>query len=177
MAQTPQTIPDTIRIGKTPLVPRVTKQNHNVSIPHIIPMDETSANLVLNPTTGKVLKYKEAINSGPDKAKWNTESENEFGRLSQGVADRIKGTDNFFVPYKKVPKHKKPTYVTIVVNIRPNKTEEYRVRITVGGNQIIYKYIVSTPTADNTTVKCMFNHVVSTLEAEFTILDIKNTIY
>ena len=60
---------------------------------------------------------------------------NEFGRLSQGVRNRIEGTNTmYFIPKEEVPfKTKKVTYPKIVCDIRPNKAETHRTRIKVGG--------------------------------------------
>jgi hypothetical protein len=46
--------------------------------------------------------------------------------------------------------------------------------LTVGGNLIDYPYDVSTPTANITTAKIVFNSVISTPNAKFMGLDIKD---
>jgi hypothetical protein len=43
------------------------------------------------------------------------------------------------------------------VDIRPDKTETHRVRLTVGGNLIQYPEDVSTQSSDLTTSKCLWN--------------------
>jgi hypothetical protein len=73
-----------------------------------------------------------------------------------------------------VPKGKIVTYGRFVVDIRPNKTETPRVRITVGGNLIQYPDDVSTRSADLTTSKCLLNSTISTEGAKYMCLDVKN---
>ena len=80
-------------------------------------------------------------------------SANEFGGLAQGVSNRIEGTNTMlFIPKEEVPfKTKKVTYPKIVCDIRPNKAETHRTRITVGGNLLYYARTLTTPTATITT--------------------------
>ena len=94
----------------------------------------------------------------------------------QGVGGRIKGTDTcFFVQKKAVPfATKKVTYGRIVCDIRPQKEETHRTRLTVGGNLLDYTGTLTTPTATITTAKCLFNSVVSTQNAKCVMADIKN---
>ena len=100
---------------------------------------------------------------------------NEIGRLAQGVGSRIKGTNTFtFVDISDIPKNKFTTYARIVSEIRPNKDDPNRVRMTAGGNLIFYPGDKSTPSADLTTTKLLFNSVVSTPGAKFMTIDIKN---
>ena len=68
-----------------------------------------------------------------------------------------------FIPKEEVPfETKKVMYPKIVCDIRPNKSETHRTRITVGGNLLEYAGTITTPTATITTAKCLFNSVVST---------------
>jgi hypothetical protein len=61
-----------------------------------------------------------------------------------------------------------------VVDIRPNKTETHRVRLTVGGNLIQYPGDVSTHSDDLTTSKCLWNSTISTEGAKYMCLDVNN---
>ena len=45
---------------------------------------------------------------------------------------------------------------------------------TVGGDRIEYDGNVSTPGADLTTVKCLLNSIISTADARFMMMDIKD---
>ena len=98
-----------------------------------------------------------------------------MGRLAQGVGTRIKGTYTiFFIKHSQVPKHKTVTYGRFVCDIRPQKAEKERMRLTVGGNLINYDGDVSTQTGNLTTSTCLWNSVVSTPDAEYMCLDLKN---
>lgn len=79
-----------------------------------------------------------------------------------------------FIKYSDMPPGRKATYLRIVVADRPLKTATKRVRFTVGGNQIDYPGVVSTKTADLTTVKCLLNSVISTPGARFATGDIQD---
>ena len=59
-------------------------------------------------------------------------------------------------------------------DIRDNKTETHQTRLKVGGDRINYPDDCGTPTADLLTVKLLLNSVISTLEARYITLDIKN---
>jgi hypothetical protein len=73
-----------------------------------------------------------------------------------------------------VPPGRTVTYGRIVCELRPNKKELHRTRLTVGGNLIDYPGDVSTKTAGLTTAKLLFNSVISTPEARFMGIDVKN---
>ena len=73
-----------------------------------------------------------------------------------------------------MPKGRKATYVRIVVAHRPQKTEENRVRLTVGGEKIDYPGPVTSKTTDLITANFLLNSVVSTPFAKFLGLDIKD---
>jgi hypothetical protein len=60
------------------------------------------------------------------------------------------------------------------VEIKENKSERERTRLTVGGNLIDYPGDVSTKTAGLTAVKMLLNSVVSTPDAKFMCMDVKN---
>jgi hypothetical protein len=123
---------------------------------------------VVHPITGKALTYLQ-LNSDPQfKPIWNTSGANELGRLTQGVGDRIKGTDTIiFIEHAQVPKHNTVTYGRFVCDVRPQKSEPEQTRFTVGGNLINYDGDVSTQTVDLTTSKILWNSVISTLHAEY----------
>jgi hypothetical protein len=61
------------------------------------------------------------------------------------------------------------TYGRIVTQIRPQKTETHRVRLTVGSNRLEYAGSVSTPTANLTTAKCLLNSTISTPQGCFMV--------
>jgi hypothetical protein len=75
---------------------------------------------------------------------------------------------------RNIPKDRTVTYARIVVDYRPQKADPYRVRVTVGGNLLNVPGDLSTRTAEMTTSKLLFNSVISTDEARFACIDIKN---
>ena len=112
---------------------------------------------------------------GPDKETWFRSLEHEFGRLYQGVGTRIEGTKILtFIPKRKVPfTTKEVTYGLIVCDIRPNKSETHRSRLTVCRNFLDFEGVLSTPTSKVTTTKLMVNNIISTKNGKCLCLDIK----
>ena len=87
----------------------------------------------------------------------------------------IQGTNTiFFITHKDVPKNKTVTYGRIVVDYHPQKADPHRTRLTVGGNRIQYPHDITTYTADLTTCNLLFNSTISTPNARFATIDIKN---
>jgi hypothetical protein len=138
-------------------------------------LSQRVANSVLNPITGQSLEYRQ-LSQDPTKDKWIHGFANEIGRLAQGVGTRMPtGTDTIhFIQREQVPSDRKVTYGRIVATIRPQKAETHRVRLTVGGNLIDYPGNVSTPTADMTTAKILFNSVISIPDARFMCTDVED---
>jgi hypothetical protein len=117
-------------------------------------MPKHMSNSVINEETGASFEYRHLINDTSTFAIWNEAAANEFGRLAQSVGEGITGPNTiFFIPRQAVPKGRIVTYGRFVVDIRPDKSEIHRVRITVGGNLIQYQGDVSTRSADLTTSK------------------------
>ena len=106
-------------------------------------------NLVASPQhftegSGKQGKINKLV-AGPNGPTWTCLLANEFGRLCKGIeinrpkAYRIKGTDKtFFTTKGKILKDRKITYANFICNIRPQKSETHRVRLTAGGNKLNY---------------------------------------
>ena len=129
---------------------------------------------VLDDDTGAVLEYRHLIKSEKYKSIWVHSFANELGRLFQGIRD-IPGTDTcFFIKKSQVPKHKRATYGRICCNVRLQKEEIYRTRLTVGGNLINFPGNTSTPTADLLTAKLLINSTISTPGAVFLGIDLAN---
>jgi hypothetical protein len=149
----------------------LTESPYNKAPTYTIPM----AMPVTHPLTGKLLTYRQLNNDPEFKELWNKSGAHELGRLSQGVGTRIQGTDTiFFIKHSKFPTYKMVTYGRFVCDIRPQKAEKERKRLSVGGNLINYVGDMSTQTSDLTTSKCLWNSVVSTPDAEYMCLDLKN---
>jgi Reverse transcriptase (RNA-dependent DNA polymerase) len=129
----------------------------------------------IDPDTKKLAEFRELIQSS-DAHHWWEGMEDEFGRLMDGTdRDPNGGTKTMeFVKKMDIPKDKPPTYCRIVAAFRPEKEKKYRVRITVGGDRVVYEGEVSTKTADLATVKVHWNSVISTKGARYMTLDVKD---
>ena len=57
---------------------------------------EEEVNVVIDEKTGKSLTYRQLIKHPDHAQQWNTSCANELGRLTQGVGNRIKGTNTAF---------------------------------------------------------------------------------
>jgi hypothetical protein len=131
-------------------------------------MPKHMSNSVINEETGASLEYRHLINDASTFTIWNEAAANEFGRFAQGAGNRIDGSNTiFFIPRQAVPKGFFFTYGRFVVDIRPNKSDVHRVRLTVGGNLIQYQGYLSTRSADLTTSKCLWNSTISTDGAKY----------
>eukprot|EP00804_Cyclotella_cryptica_P012573 CCRYP_014710-RA/>CCRYP_014710-RA protein AED:0.34 eAED:0.26 QI:0/0/0/1/0/0/2/0/588 len=131
---------------------------------------------VLNEDSGKILEYRQLIKHPKYADTWTTSYANELGRLTQGIRD-IPGTNTMtFIHQKDIPHNrlKDVTFGKIVTDFRPQKTEPNRTRLTVVGTYIDYPWDVATPTSDLTTAKLLFNSVISTPNATFHGMDLKN---
>lgn len=85
------------------------------------------------------------------------------------------GTDTIrFIRVSDIPRDRRATYLHIVSTDRPQKTEPRRVRFTVGGDKINYPFDISTKTAGLITAKILINSVISTPNAKFMTMDIKD---
>ena len=143
--------------------------------PHLL--EHHVMNPVLCPDTGRQLEYHHLIApNASTRNDWLKGMANELGRLANGCGTRVpKGTNTIeFIPFQQVPTNKTVTYARIVSEIRPDKPDPNRVRITAGGNLIYYPQDKSTPVADITTAKLLFNSTISTPGAKFLGLDIAN---
>jgi hypothetical protein len=98
------------------------------------------ANPAICPDTGKSLKHQELITMLRCKTKWMRSIANEIHRLYKTNTIR-------FIRKSDVPKGRKATYGSFVVDIKEVKEERERTRLTVGGDQIEYPGEKSTRTA------------------------------
>ena len=101
----------------------------------------------------------------------------ELRQLAQGLPGIIKETDTIVFIHKtnvSQDRWKDVTYRCIVTNFRPKKEDLYCIRLTAGGNRINFPGDCGTPTADMITVKIHLNNVISTRNAKFMTIDIKD---
>ena len=123
------------------------------------------------------MEYKHLLKHPKLRETWGKGHTKEVGRLAQGLPGVVDGTNTMrFVTKESIPAERlrECTYARIVCNVRPEKEDPIRVRITVGGNLINYPWDCGTPTADILTVKLLRNSVVSTPGAKFFTIDISN---
>jgi len=141
------------------------------------PFDSHQANSAINVDTGQPAELRELLRSSEGPL-WTRSSAMEWGRLSNGCTTySTSGTQAIqFIPFSDIPRErlKDITYIKLVVADRPFKEETKRVRATVGGDRINYPDEVSSKTAELTTSKLLCNSVISTPDARFLTLDIKD---
>jgi hypothetical protein len=148
-----------------PTSPITKTQKQVINNEQIIIMPEME-NAVICPETGKSLKHQEFITKLKYKIKWMRSTANEINRLYN--TNKIR-----FIRRSNIPKGRKVTYGSFVVDIKDHKEEKECTRLTVGGDQIEYPGDKSTRTAGLTTAKILINSVISTLGAKFLVIDIK----
>jgi hypothetical protein len=98
------------------------------------------ANAVIFPETGKSLKHQELITKLRYKIKWMQSTANKINRLYNTNTIR-------FIRRSKIPKGRKVTYGSFVVDIKDHKEGKKRTRLTVRGDPIEYPGDKSTRTA------------------------------
>lgn len=100
--------------------------------------------------TGELLKYRHLIRRPKHKEARGYSFGNKIGRLAQGMSGRNNGTNTiYFINKSEIPDNRWK-YITsgrIVCNMRPQKEEVFRTRLTVGGSRINIDVDCGTPTA------------------------------
>ena len=140
------------------------------------------ANGVVDDETGKIMDLKSLLKHPKYIDTWTKAAADEYGRLFQGIGksddgskQRIEGTNTcHWIKKEQVPNNKRATYVRTVVDVRPEKDNPNRVRMTAGGNILDYYGETSTETASIETAKILINSVLSTKNAKFMSIDISN---
>ena len=88
----------------------------------------------------------------------------------------MKGSDTFhFIHKKDIPTGKKMTYAQFCYDIRLQKDEINRTRLTIRGNRLVYDRKTSTEVAGLETIKIHLNSTISTKDARYAAADIGNT--
>ena len=142
---------------------------------HLQPQQQ-HCNHVFHPDTGKKQTIRKLMGNSTSEAEvWTKACANEFGRLMNGVGDRVAGTNTMRVVHKaNIPRDRNVTYANFVCDLRPNKPEKHRVRMCVGGDRLTYPGSPSSPAAGMTEVKLLINSTISTKGAKFATCDIKD---
>ena len=144
---------------------------------HIISMTSDNEYLAINHMydgIGKRQSIDKLLKNNPDI--WSVALSNESGRLAQGIRD-IKGNNVLdFISHSEVPADWIATYANMVCDIRPLKTEKFRVRLTVGGDRLQYPDNTVSPVATLLETKLLLNSTISQSAkgARFMTLDIKD---
>jgi hypothetical protein len=128
----------------------------------------------INPDTKTIADYPTLIKSS-EAQHWIGAMEDEWGRLMERTDWNPNGKRTMRnVKLSDIPRDIIPMYVRVVVAFRPEKENPYRIRLTVGGDRVIFEGECSTKAANLVTVKILLNSVLSTLDAKFATLDIKD---
>jgi hypothetical protein len=105
---------------------------------------------------------------------WERVFTNKIGRLAKGIMG-IAETDIIeFIKAAQVPHGRQITYGRSVCDTRPQKAEQYRVRLTVGSDCIDYPSETATKNYNPTTSKCLWNSTISMEAAMYMRADVKN---
>jgi hypothetical protein len=125
---------------------------------------------VLDDETGDLLEYRHLMKHPKYKEVWTKSFGTEIRRLATTTETIV------FIKKDDIPNDRKgnETYARIVCNFRESKKDKYRTRIIIGGNLINFPDDCGTPTADLLTVKLLLNSIISTTNAKFMTLDIKD---
>jgi hypothetical protein len=127
---------------------------------------------------GELLEYCHLIANQTTRATWQHSYGNEIRCLAQGMPGHNTGTNTIvFIKKNQVPQNraKDVTYGLIPCLIRPEKIEELnQTRLVVGGDRAHYPGNAGTPTANLLTVKLLINSTISTLNAKYMTMDMKD---
>jgi hypothetical protein len=133
---------------------------------------------------GEFLEHRQLRRDPKFKPTWDTSYANKLGRLCHGIgvgpkpnSKRVEGTNTFFrIDYNDIPVHKRKEicHTLVVCEVRPEKDDPDRTRITIGGSRICYPGDVGTNTASLKLVKILLNSVLSRKGARFSTIDLKN---
>jgi hypothetical protein len=128
------------------------------------------ANTVLDDKTGNLLKYQHLLKHPKYKEDWSK----LFGKEIWCLATTTKTIA--FMEKQQIPqaRRKDITYGRIVSVYCSEKKDPYCMRITMGRNLVNCPDNCGTPTADLLTIKLMFNSIISTPNAKFMTIDIKD---
>jgi hypothetical protein len=132
---------------------------------------------VLNKTMGHLTKMGHLLVNSKYKELWGKSYTKELGRLAQGIPGVSKGTDTIvFIHCKDIPHNRKcnVTYTRVCVNYCPEKEDLNCTQFTVGGNLLLYPGNCGAPTIDMITVKLHLNSIISTKNARYCTINLKD---
>jgi hypothetical protein len=132
---------------------------------------------VLNKTTGNLMEMQHLLVNPKYKELWGKSYTKELSGLAHGILGVSKGTDTIvFIHRKDIPHDRKcnVTYMQACVNYCPEIEDPNRTQVTVGVNLLHYPCDCGTPTDDIITVKLHLNSVISTKNACYCTIDLKD---
>ena len=131
-------------------------------------------NLVTNLFTGKEENFNHLI-KGDCKDEWVSSYTRELGRCTNGVNNDGLGRNSFhFIRHTNMPPSIIPTYGKQHYTMRSKKEETHRTRLVVGSDKVSYNGPVISSTAEQPPTKPMINSTLSTSNAKFGTLNIKD---
>ena len=135
---------------------------------HLFPAPSNYANTAADlDTEGNQLNFSRAL-AGPDGAIWLAKHGEEIDRLFASETMRL-------IHRHHLPADKKPAYYNPQVRTKiKDGLLQYRVRGTIGGNQVHYAGETTAQTASMQVLKILCNSVVSDKNAKFMTADIKD---
>ena len=102
-----------------------------------------------------LLNVKIHINSTISRAKHNA------GYICIDIKKFYLGTPMKYFQYMRIHKNRKITYANFICNIRPQKSDTYRVRLTAGGDKLDYPDDPISPSFSLLNVKIHINSTIS----------------
>ncbi len=173
-----------------PALPRVKKRFRSKMHPHtrlkrraclpvvVQPYARSIINRLLhiyNKQTGKKETLRSLLKNVTTNPVWSKAASNEYGRLMRGNNFGTLGTETMEpIARHDVPAHKQVTYGSMVCDHRPLKKEPNRCRLVVGGDRLTYDHETAAPAANLLEAKLMINSTISTKDARFLTIDIKD---
>ena len=140
---------------------------------------------VFDPESGSTLEYRQLPQNPKFKDIWEASYSNELGCLCQGIEkgpngpkqQQVAGTDTYrLIRLSDIPQDQwtEICFSRVVCDIRPQKEDQNRTRITIAGNHIVFPGEVATPTASLELVKLIANSFLSCLGAKLCSFNVKN---
>jgi hypothetical protein len=131
----------------------------------------------LDKTTGHLMEMWHLLVNLKYKKLWGKSYTRELGHLVQGIPEGSKGTDTIiFIRREDIPHDRKcnVTYTRVCVSCCPEKEDPNRTQVTVGGNLLHYPGNCGTSPVDMITVKLHLNSIISTKNAHYCSIDLKD---
>jgi hypothetical protein len=135
------------------------------------------ASLVIG-ANGELLEYRHLMANPKTRAVWSHSYGNKLGQLAQGMPGQNTDMNTIvFIHRNQVPcnKTKDVTYGLITCLVQTYKIDEpNRTRLVARGNRVYNAGDAGIPTPNLLTIKLIINSTISTAEAKFMTMDIKD---